>query len=91
MLLTNRTNNSVSTPVKSVSISAFTSQTTNRITQNALYLLGKRHSEEDDRPGDSDVEEAFEGLCSVFQRETGSFRYLYLYKHLDHKHLKHHR
>lgn len=40
---------------------------------------------------DSDVEEAFEGYCSVFQRETGSFIYLYLYKHLDHKHLKHHR
>lgn len=90
MLLTNRTDNSVSIPVKSVSIPAFTSQTTNRITQNALCLLGKRHSE-DDRLDDSDVEEAFEGLCSVFQRETGSFRYLYLYKHLDHKHLKHHR
>lgn len=40
---------------------------------------------------DSDVEEAFEGYCSVFQRETGSLIYLYLYKHLDHKHLKHHR
>lgn len=40
---------------------------------------------------DSDVEEAFRGYCSAFQRETGSFIYLYLYKHLDHKHLKHHR
>lgn len=40
---------------------------------------------------DRNVEEAFEGYCSVFQRETGSFKYLYLYKHLDHKHLKHHR
>lgn len=40
---------------------------------------------------DSDVEEAFKGYCSAFQRETGSFIYLYLYKHLDHKHLKHHR
>lgn len=43
------------------------------------------------RRDNSDVEEAFEGYCSVFQRETGSFIYLYLYKHLDHKHLKHHR
>lgn len=39
----------------------------------------------------SDVEEAFRVYCSASQRETGSFIYLYLYKHLDRKHLKHHR
>ena len=51
----------------------------------------KRVAVVENRRDDSDAEEAFEGYCSVFQRETGSFIYLYLYKHLDHKHLKHHR
>lgn len=38
---------------------------------------------------DSDVEAV--RFCAVFGRETVSFTSSYLYKHLDQKHLKHHR
>lgn len=41
------------------------------------------------RCDDSDVEAV--RFCAVFGRETVSFTSSYLYKHLDQKHLKHHR
>lgn len=68
-LLTNHTNIITISP-------PFTSQMTNRISQNALC---ERHSEgEGGEQHDGDVEEAFEGYCSVFQRETGSRIFIFV-------------